>query len=73
MNAYIKLWGNEYLVLSIRWFEDGEYASVAFVDEHQKTNTIFQDVLGDQPDAETNRDAELLYADLEKIVIWKQK
>jgi hypothetical protein len=80
MRAYIKLWGREYLISSISWYQsvgyfpEGALAGVTFKDEHGKTVTVHNLGPIDKDNAETGRDSgESLSTNLEKVVIWKQK
>lgn len=73
MRAYINLWGNEYPVRSVHWFESGKIANVTFEDENMENKVIFQKHFHYDPDAETNPNEELLYADLNEVITWKKK
>ncbi|MFB4471738.1 hypothetical protein ACDI16_02070 [Oceanobacillus caeni] len=72
MRAYIKLWGNEYLLDSVCW-SNGKITDVSFEDESGKYRTVFKKSSWEE-DAELNRHTnEVLHSDFDKTVIWKQK
>ena len=74
MRAYIKLWGREYLIESLSWYKlSGDISHLGFEDENGVYQVVHSKHFEDLPDAEKNRDADLLYADLEKIVFWVKK
>jgi len=71
MRAKIKLWGNEYLALSVAWLKDGNISHVVIADEAE-AKVIFQKANHISGlDAENNRHAdELIYANLNEIIEW---
>lgn len=72
MRAYIKLWGNEYLLDSVSW-NKGRIIDVSFKDEDGNYLTVFEKRSWDE-DTEPNRNTdEILHSDFNKTVIWKQK
>ncbi|MBN6206231.1 hypothetical protein JYK21_07190 [Ralstonia pickettii] len=74
MRAYIKLWGKEYLLTTVSWFKETELiAYVAFSDENGKHCIVHHKFFDEIPDAEHNRNAEILNSNLQETVIWKEK
>ncbi|KPH76092.1 hypothetical protein [Oceanobacillus caeni] len=74
MRAYIKLWGNEYLLDSVSWYQEGRISHVSFTDENDDLYVIFDKNFSSDLDAETNRNPnENLHSDFNKTLFWKQK
>lgn len=74
MRAYIKLWGNEYLLESVRWYQEGGISQVSFCDENDDLYVIFDKSFSSDLDAETNRNPdENLHSDFNETIFWKQK
>ncbi|MGJ9460320.1 hypothetical protein [Oceanobacillus sp. CF4.6] len=74
MRAKINLWGNEYVVSSIDWYQKSNRIShVSFEDENGDFNTIHGKISSNDLMAETNRYSESsLCADFSKVIIWKE-
>lgn len=75
MNAYIKIWGNEYLVSSLDWHTDGTLSHASFHDENGKYHTVFDGSALGGNNAEEDRHMEgvLLHAYLDEIVVFTEK
>ncbi|RHW33548.1 hypothetical protein [Oceanobacillus profundus] len=74
MRAYIRLWGNDYLLTQVDWHGNGELSSVAFRDENNKFYVILNMHSVLTSDAETNRYSDYpIHADLEEVVFWTEK
>ncbi|MCM3739195.1 hypothetical protein M3210_02820 [Oceanobacillus luteolus] len=74
MRAYIKLWGREYPLLMISWYEDGGLSNVSFRDEERILFTVFPvDSRKEETSFEERYKNDLTYADLDKCIFWKEK
>lgn len=74
MNAYIKIWGNEYFISSLDWRADGTFSHASFLDENGEIHTVFDGSILRVNDAEENRYADKhLHAYLNEIIIFKNE
>lgn len=74
MNAYIKLWGNEYLITSLGWHDDGKFSSASFTDERGVFHTIHDGSFLGENNAEEDRGKDvILRAFLDEVVTFKNK
>lgn len=72
MKAKIKLWGNEYNVLSVNWGYEGIIDHVCFRDENNVLYVIHNEYLGADNNAEENRySEEPIYANLKEVIEWE--
>lgn len=72
MRAKIKLWGKEYLINSINWYNDSDrFSHVTFKDENGELYVIHHNSFEDELDAEQNRNPRsLIHSNLDKTVFW---
>lgn len=74
MRAFIKAWDKEYPVFSISWTDDGCIYSVVFYDEHGNHYSVFRNQYGLNTPLEKGKGvAEMLEADLEKVIVFREK
>lgn len=73
MRAYINVWGNTYLIESVRWNRDGEISFISFRDK-DLTYVVHQKTIYEKENIEEMRDypAGIIYADLEKLITWEE-
>ncbi|GGB61361.1 hypothetical protein GCM10011409_43270 [Lentibacillus populi] len=76
MRAKIKVWGKEYLVESIGWSKaSGRIAHISFRDELDDFY-VFHKAYSNSDNAESMKgktaNTDLIYADLEKRIIWEE-
>ena len=72
MRAKIKIWGKSYLLEMMDWHDDGAFANVSFTDEDGIFHTVFNNLVINVDNVESNRYSEgVLYTDLNKVISWE--